>query len=317
MPRASIKQEVMAAAGWAVPKLSPATVERLRAPSGKADVYRVSGAGPVRSVVLKLQDAAVCALEERVYREVLARLSVPAIRCHGSVPSQEPNKAWLVMDYVDGEAFDRSSPVHTMRLARWLGTVHADARRVAAPAAFPDHGAEYWRSIVAEAHQTLHAGVENPAVTQRDRDGLVSLADVFGRVLDNWSKAEEWMDTVPRTLTHGDLVSQNIRMCGSTRGQLPSVHDWGAAGWGCPMVDLLCVDLAAYAESLGPDWPESPPSTTRVLRALGLVCWTAFVLIGERESLSSPWPHRAAAKAPVYLRGLTRHGVPFTVGAAS
>jgi hypothetical protein len=74
------------------------------------------------------------------------------------------------------------------------------------------------------------------------------------------------------------------------------------------MIDLLWVDIAAYAESLGPDWPELPPSTARVLRAFGMVCWTAFVLIGDRENLSSPWPHRAAAKAPVYLRGLATRG---------
>jgi Ser/Thr protein kinase RdoA (MazF antagonist) len=309
-------QEILAAAA-AVPSFSPTTVERFRVRSGKADVYRVDGADPGVSLVLKLQDPRICALEERVYREVLGRLPVPAIRCHGTVPSHDPSRAWMVMDYADGVPFDTRSSGHTTSLARWLGAVHSGAARVAVPGDFPDHGAAYWHEVVAEAHLTLRTAVENPAVTQREREGLVSLAHVLEGVLGTWLGVTPWMEAVPSTLTHGDLVPQNIKVGGAAVGPFPQVHDWGTAGWGCPMIDLLHVDLAAYAESLGPDWPELPPTAAQVLRALGSVCWTAFVLIGERENLSSPWPHRAAAKVPVYLRELEGYGLPLRAGALS
>jgi Phosphotransferase enzyme family len=311
------EQEVLAAAAEAVPSVAPTTVERFRVRSGKADVYRVDGADPGVSLVLKLEDRRICALEERVYREVLGRLPVPAIRCHGTVPSHDPSRAWMVMDYADGVPFDRRSSVHRTSLARWLGAVHSGAAGVAVPGNFPDHGAEYWREVVAEAQRTLRAGIENPAVTQPERDGLVSLARVLDGVLGAWSEVKLWMEAVPSTLTHGDLVPQNLKVGGDAVGPLPLVHDWGAAGWGCPMIDLLHVDLAAYAESLGPDWPELPPAAAQVLRTLGTVCWTAFVLIGEMENLSSPWPHRTAAKVPVYLRGLDGYGLLLKMGAAS
>jgi hypothetical protein len=156
------EQEVLAAAAGAVPSVAPTTVERFRVRSGKADVYRVDGADPGVSLVLKLEDRRICALEERVYREVLDRLPVRAIRCHGTVPSHDPSRAWVVMDYADGVPFDRRSSTHATSLARWLGAVHSGAAGVAVPGDFPDHGAEYWREVVAEAHRTLRAGVDNP-----------------------------------------------------------------------------------------------------------------------------------------------------------
>ena len=301
--------KVLTAVAKAVPMFSPAVVERFSARTGKADVYRVNSAGSGPSLVLKLNDHRICALEERVYREVLARLPVPALHCHGTVPSDDPTRAWLVLDYADGVPFDHRSSAHTTSLARWLGVLHTGAAKVAAPTDFPEHGADYWRGIVVEARRTLRVGVQNPAMTQRDRDGLVCLAGVFDRVLADWSAAARLMAAVPGTLTHGDLVPQNLLMSGGATEPLPWVHDWGAAGWGCPMIDLLRVNLSAYAESLSSVWPAFPLPTARALRALGSVCWTAWVLIEERETLSSPWPRRAAAKMPGYLLGLARHGV--------
>lgn len=300
--------DVLAAVAKAVPLFSPAVVEPFGARTGKADVYRVGSADSGPSLVLKLNDHRICALEERVYREVLARLPVPAIRCHGTVPSDDPAKGWLVMDHADGAPFDDRLSVHTTSLARWLGALHGGAAEVAVPTDFPDHGSDYWRGVVVEARRTVRVGVRNPAVTQRDRGSLASLAGVFDRVLDDWSRAARLMAAVPGTLTHGDLVPQNLLMSRSPE-PLPWVHDWGGAGWGCPMIDLLRVNLPAYVQALGPDWPEVSRSTARALRGLGSVCWTAWVLIEERETLSSPWPHRAAAKVPGYLLGLARHGV--------
>ncbi|MGY1737096.1 aminoglycoside phosphotransferase family protein [Geodermatophilus sp. SYSU D00684] len=302
------EHEVLAAVARTVPLFVPAAVQRFSARRGKADVYRVDEIGGDGALVLKRDDRRVCAVEERVYRDVLARLPVPAIRCYGTVPSDDPTRAWLVMDHAAGVPFDHDSSVHTTGLARWLGAVHSGAVRVAEPADFPDHGPEYWRDVITEAQLTVQTGVENPAVPKPGRTALVSLAEVLERVLGTWSDAEERMATVPRTLTHGDLVPQNLQMNGDEPGQHPWVHDWGAAGWGCPMIDLLRVNIASYVASLGPDWPPLSPSAARALRALGSVCWTAWVLIEERESLASAWPDRAAAKVPGYLLGLARHG---------
>jgi len=312
------EQEILSAAGRATPSMSPMTVERYPVRSGKADVYRVGTARAGESLVLKLADSRTCALEDRIYREVLARLPVPSIRCHGAAPSHDASRAWLVMDHVEGSCFDQRASSHATSLARWVGAVHRSAAEVASPTDLPDHGPEYWRTVIVEARLTLSAGVDNPAVTEQERAGLLALMQVFDRLLSAWSGAARRMDAVPSTLTHGDLVPQNVLMGRDALGsRVPWVHDWGGAGWGCPMIDLLHVSLPAYRESLAAARPKLSLSEARVLRALGTVCWIAWVLIEEREALSSPWPGRAAAKVPGYLRGLPTRAVLSATGVTS
>lgn len=308
-------EEVRAVVGAVHPSVVDGRVEPLADRPGKAAVYVVRGLNSVDVVVAKLQDRRQSWFEERVYSDVLGALPVPSIRCHAYVPSCDPALAWLVTDHADGVPFDQGSREHADRLARWIGRVHVGAASVSCPADFPDHGSDYWREVVLEAVRVLHGGAENTEVTEEEREGLQALADVFSKVLARWEVMVGWMGFLPDTLTHGDLVPQNIRMGGVAPDLVPWVLDWGEAGWGSPVIDLLWVDLRAYLRSIDPEWTAPTLSTARILRALGAVLWTAFVLAGERSPLLSPWPHHAAAKAPAYLRMLEGRGARALFGA--
>lgn len=310
-----LAEEIRQVLARALPTFRTGVVERFPDRSGKAEVFRVSTAEPCSAVVLKRQDVGICQLEERVYREVLARLPVPALRCYGIAPAQEPQRAWLITEYADGKPFEERSPTEAANLAAWLHAVHAGAAHLLPPGDVPDHGPAYWQGIVAQAHDILDAGWRNPATTGHEREALGELADLFATLLEDWASAEEVMRAVPSTLTHGDLVGQNIRMAGAPPRQVPLVYDWGAAGWGCPMIDLLHVDLAVYSDHDALGGGSLSPETLVTLRSLGRACWTAFVLLGERENLRSPWPHRAAGKVPVYLERLA--GEDSTLGSGT
>lgn len=308
MTGTSRDDEVLGVVGLLEPGLEGGVVESLGHRPGKADVFVVrSLVGPGRAVVAKLQDARTSDLEARIYREMLDPLDVQSIRCLGLVPSSDPALAWLVTEFAHGAPFDRRSPEHAASLGRWIGAVHRGAAR-SGEGALPDHGVGYWREVVREAVDVLRVGAENPAVAEDEARGLVDLSDALGQVLRTWSTIASWMDVLPETLTHGDLVPQNITMGGSTPDIVPRIHDWGEAGWGSPVIDLLWVDVASYLDALGAV-PDLPSSAERLLRAVGTVLWTAFVLLGERPALSSPWPGRAARKAPAYLGLLERRGL--------
>lgn len=285
-----------------------AVVERLAPRPGKADVYVVHGAGSAPALVAKLQDEETSLVEQRAYG-LLGRLPVSSIHCYGVVPAIDTSLAWLVTEYSSGDPFTPSAHEHRSALAGWLGAMHLEARRLSAPGGLPDHGSEYWRAVVSEAVRTLGCGLSNNQMLPAQRRPLAALATIFDRMLDDWRLVETLMADIPATLTHGDLVPQNVRVATRSGGLAPMVHDWGQAGWGSPLVDLPWVDPEVYLGTVGADDVVRSAPVARRLQALGTAMWTAFVLQGERPNFQSLWPHRAADKVPAYLNELQRRDV--------
>jgi aminoglycoside phosphotransferase (APT) family kinase protein len=109
------------------------------------------------------------------------------------------------------------------------------------------------------------------------------------------------LDQAPVTLVHGDISHRNVKMVQTAEGLQPMVFDWETGGLGNPMIDLAWVDLAAYEDAAPATWSAIDRAALRRMQTLGVVTWVAYVLLGERANLASPWPDRAAAKIPAYL----------------
>jgi hypothetical protein len=178
----------------------------------------------------------------------------------------------------------------------------------------PRHDASHWQGLLDEARLVLEAGLANPLLSPDELGGIAQMRDLFMGILDRWPTMVELLERTPATLTHGDLAKHNIKMSLQDRSLCPMVFDWETAGYGSPMIDLVLVDLAAYHKAVVWAWSELDLVTLGRLRALGAVIWTAYVLLGERENLASPWPHRAAAKLPVYRRRIESYGATDLLG---
>lgn len=279
---------------------------------GKAAVFRVEAPGGA-AFVAKLQGTSSCELEARVYQDVLAQLPNRAIRCHGVVPSGEPNLAWLLTDYAAGIPFDPGRRDHGARLAAWLAALHEGSRHIARSGTFPDHGSGYWFKKIANAHRILvAAAAQTVRLAPTLRNEISDLAAVLAQTLDRWEAVLAPTAAVPGCLTHGDLVAKNIAIHATGRlpgeGYEPLVFDWEASGWGSPAVDLVRVDVDVYRRALAEGGAALSEETAQALGALGAIFWVAFVLIGEELSLMSSWPDRSARRVASYLEFLDSRG---------
>lgn len=286
---------------------------------GKADIFVVSSQSHARRIVAKLQARPLSLLEASVYQEVLTPLGIPSVTCHGVQPSSvHPGSSWLITGFAEGSRFDPRSNVHEKALAEWIAELHARAPQISQVGSFPDHGTTYWRSVLTEAIKTLQAGIANEVLTTEEVLPLRAMVVLLEAVLEQWSHMIALMGLLPATLTHGDLVPNNVIMRTGLGVSLPLVVDWGEAGWGSPLIDLIWFEPGSYLDAvghlLGVPQERLAPAEVISMRALGLVLWTAFVLIGDEANLSSAWPQRAVENVSWYTEVLRHRGADRLVG---
>ncbi len=258
------------------------------------------------SLAVKRQRPEPAVIERHVYNRILSVVGVQHLRCHGVWRSQVTDWAWLVTDHASGSQFDPNCPEHAARLGRWLGTTHVRAAATATTRALPTHDAPYCRNRLSDAISVLDDGAANIALSPESVACLLSLRTIMDEVLSRWDDMTALLAATPPTLVHGDLTPSNVKMFAHRDGLRPLVFDWETAGFGSPMVDLPNIDLVAYRDAVSSTWPNVDLGTLRRLQTLGVVAWTAYVLLGERSNLESPWPERAAAKVPAYLGRIER-----------
>jgi aminoglycoside phosphotransferase (APT) family kinase protein len=302
--------EAVAAAQTLVPGFSATDVRRYEGKQHHSPAFLVTDGFAKRSLALKRQRQKAADVEHVVLRNILPGLTVLAAWSHGVHRSRNtPGEAWLATDHVAGRDFDRNGPVDSAALARWIGSVHVRAVRAADVRVLPDHGPDHWRRQFEQAMAVLNEASANEHLTRNELDNVQQMQRQFEGVLARWRQMVDLLNTTPRTLTHGDLTERNIRMVLGELGPLPVVFDWETAGYGSPMIDLGLVDLDEYHDVVAAAWPGLSRDTLVLLRALGALTWTAYVIVPEAINLQSRWPHRAAGKLEQYLDRLSRHGV--------
>lgn len=279
----------------------PGRLELLRG-KRKAVVYRLRGVGHEGSDVIAKRCLWQIAIDERTTYEVLARLGQPGLRYYGFVAEPEREYGWLFIEDARGEPFDPADPEHLRLSASWLARLHAGSSRLAGAALLPDRGPAYYLAHLHNARNLILENREHPAIAAADRETLGRTLAVFDSVGARWPEVCASCDGTPRALVHGDFAERNARVRGRGAEAELFVFDWEVAGWGPPAVDLLQVELAAYLEAVGEEWPEMDLPSSRRLVALGQLLRGGIAAASwEAESLATTGVARAAHNMAIYL----------------
>src|SRR5262245_2458975 len=268
----------------------------------QSQVYRFELPRSGGGIVAKRSDRASIARERRIYAEVLARLPLPALRCHGAVDDADPRFAWLFLEGAEGEPFDDASPAHRAAAATWLAALHTGAEGLAPE--LPERGPEHFLEHLREGRRQIAASFENAAYRPADRELLDAILSGLDEVERRWSLVEEACAAAPHTLVHGDFAARNVRIEGQGPGARVWVFDWEVAGLGTPGIDLVRADLPTYAAAVRERWPRIDvplqARTGRLLRGcLAPIAW-------ETLALATPWVESALANLASYRRRLER-----------
>ena len=107
-------------------------------------------------------------------------------------------------------------------------------------------------------------------------------------------------DGAPSTLVHADFVAENVRVRGGPNRVSLLPFDWGTAGWGMPVRDLVGLDVDAYHSEIQITWPSLDINAIRHLAKLGEICR----LIAAVHHASKGLPYVPVEKAMSWIPAL-------------
>ena len=280
----------------------PAHLELLRRRK-KSVVYRLPGVGPGGSDVIAKQGLWQSALEERAAYELLSELPVPHLAYHGFVAEPEREVGWLFVEDAAGEPWNPDEPEHRRLSTRWLAALHTASARTGRAAGLPERGLAWFRAHLDAASERIRAGFENPAVAAEARPGLDAMLRLLDEVAERWLEIEGACAPLPCALVHGDFAERNVRIRHAEPEPRVLAFDWEVSGWGLPVVDLVDVDAAAYAEAVRADWPGLDCAAIDRCAQLGELLRGGVVATSwAAESLGTTWPHNVVREFVHYRR---------------
>jgi len=149
----------------------------------------------------------------------------------------------------------------------------------------PDRGPGFYLEQLRLTRQNVVKSYSNPALQGQDLAVVETLEAQCDLVESRWGQVEQMCEGMPRTLVHGDIKPNNLRMRHSTKGLALTPFDWELAGWGIPATDLMkCPDLDLYEAQLVKCWPLKCEEIRRLadlgklFRALISVYWASLKL---------------------------------------
>src|SRR5919197_354394 len=141
--------------GWPRPKMIE-VLHGLRKTGWKRVVCRLAGAGPAgEAVIAKRCAAAQAAREYTIYVELLPHLPVPTLHHYGCVEDADEWFRWLFLEDAGEELYDPQSETHRVLAARWLGSLHTTAARLALLSSLPYRGPGHYREHLRSACDTI------------------------------------------------------------------------------------------------------------------------------------------------------------------
>lgn len=247
----------------------------VRRRASSSAIYRLVGVGTGGTDVFAKRNLAQrSAIERTVYGEILPELPLVAPHYYGS--HVEDPYEWIFVEDVGEDRYSPQEPQHLRAGARWIGTLHVGALRIAAARSLPDCSPARYLTHLRAARQkvTRYAhGDRSRPLAPRTLEAILSLCDDLEA---RWQRVEEGCAGAPATAVHGDFRRKNVRV--RTRGSTLDVFpiDWETAGWGCPALDLLRIDLRAYWSVVREAWPHVTLDTVeRIARMAEVLHWTA------------------------------------------
>src|SRR5437870_3410855 len=284
-------------------------------------VYRLEGVGADgAAVIAKRCTRGGGQIERTIYERILPHVPLPGPRYYGTVPRSPEDPAedgcWLFIGEIHGEKYDRLSPDHRAAAARWLGTLHTEARSAAAEAGLPDAGPTRYHEQMRATRDVIRDQVDNPAFSAADVAFLDVLVARFDELDEDWDRLARACTGLPPTLIHGDFNGKNLRMQASPQGLQVGAFDWEDAGWAVPGVDLAQAvdpschisaspDLATYWAVVRERWPHCDQADIERLATCGAV-WRALAAITwEAHHLARPWADAFIPNLRLYEAELT------------
>ncbi len=273
----------------------PESIEILKL-KRKTAVYRLSEAdGNGSTIIAKRCWAKTALVEQLVYEEFLASLSMPALRCYGMMPEPESGYCWLFLEDAGKHAYSPASDEHRALAGRWLGAVHRAPLPEKLQELLPDRGPKHYLQLLRSTRTALWERAENPVLLANDVALLRTVAEQCERIEDHWQDMENCCERWPRVLVHGDFVVKNLRIRSGDNGPALLVYDWEMAGWGVPATDVaqflgrsVSPDLDAYISVLRQELPELElrhlqqlASYGNLLRVVDKIFWETATMQGE------------------------------------
>ncbi len=284
------------------PSAPPPNVIEVLKEKMKACVYRLEWQGKGgRRVIAKrcLMENAV--LERFIYKEILPQLPLPALRYHGFVEDENPQFGWLFMEDAGDECFSDNVSKHRFVVSRWLGILHTSAAGVRRVASLPDRGPCHYNAVLESGLQKIQRNLGNPILCAGDLELLNAILLQYAAVSARWHEIEDFCNTMPRTLVHGDFKAKNtrIRVCGPELVLFPL--DWEMAGRAVPCADLERVlDLHAYWSTVTHLWPHLGVAELERLRYYGKIFRLLAAIEWASRGLEYEWVKRPMACLHVY-----------------
>jgi len=277
-------------------RVEPEWIETLR--EGKtSSLYRLEGVGMGGSAVIaKRSRRGTLPVEHKMYTEVLPHFPMPSLRCYGFFEKPDDKFCWLFLEDAGGEQYSPHIEAHQALTARWLGTLHTTIAPAGLDIQLPDRGPNYYLEHLQLAGGAIQQQLGNPTFHLDYQAVLESIASQLHFLENRWSLVEDFCNSMPRTIVHGDLVAKNVRIRMSATGITLLPFDWETAGWGVPAADLawsrhkaVSPDIAVYWSIVQPFWPHLDLQDIRKLANFGRVFRSLISVSWEKWSLRYPW----------------------------
>ncbi|MBI3941070.1 MAG: aminoglycoside phosphotransferase family protein [Acidobacteria bacterium] len=299
-------------------RVEPLGIERLKK-EWKSRVYRLEGVGAAGSGVIAKRCKQTTALIERaIYQEILPQSPLPTLRYYGYVEDSDDGFAWLFLEDAGEEEGPTSGSEYRVLAAEWLAALHLAAVPPDLQARLPSRGSNHYLQELRFVRETL-AALTHPALNAEDRVTIRSILSQCDFLESHWGPMERFHESMPRTVVHGDLIQENVRIRTGQYGAAFLPFDWEIAGWGTPAVDLaqfenesmgseipVNADIAAYASAVLGSWPHLDQQDLRQLAALGTIFWLLANIGWQCWNLMDGWVERAMRRIKVYEAGLAK-----------
>ncbi len=280
----------------------PERLELLRR-RDKSVIYRLPDVGRAGSHVIAKQSPWDVVHDERAAYEMLETLDVPRLGYYGFHPEPSRVTGWLFLEDAAGTPWDPNDALHRQLCTGWLAAVHSASARRDGARLLPDRGLGWYRMHLDGCPARIREGFSNPHVPHEAHGVLDDMLHLLDAVAEHWAEIEAGCASMPLALTHGDFAERNVRIRHDPEGVRLLAFDWEVAGWGLPGVDLVDVDLPAYAEAVRGAWPELEVEGLRRFAHLGQLLRGGVVSTSwASESLRTHWTRDVLAEFPHYAR---------------
>jgi Ser/Thr protein kinase RdoA (MazF antagonist) len=179
--------------------------------------------------------------------------------------------------------------------------MHVAAALIPAISRVPDRGPQYYLDDLLSARESIREKIDDPAVNFQELRILETILSQVNLLESQWNRVEELCNRFPRTLVHGDLTKDHVRVRSSARGSDFVVFDWGKAGYGIPGIDIAetsCegvtrdrveTDLADYWSVVRESWSDLDLTAIKQLADLGAVLRLVVGLSWDSRNIGPGW----------------------------